>query len=760
MQTSQTTTLAPVPSPQLPVPAPEHALHHIPVTAILPSRWQPRSTWDPEPLLELAKHIRDHGLMYPVILFPAEDDLPSDVPVRLPPVIPPLSLQGEGPGVRGEGYELVAGERRTRAIVALALADIPAWSAAHDRSLHTAIEYVAAHGWLLLQQDPAIWEALASTTILARLEDPADLPRLHQLAVADNIQRQNLTALEEAKAIADLMAANHLTQRAVADQLGWSQTKVFERLALLKLAPEVRKDLIAQTISPKTARSIAQLPADAQPAFAKVAGEMIQRQGDQAATVGQVAALAGAVRRFLEPDHWLPAPDAILLPVVRNRLRLVRHLLTRLHTSGKLFKRAPAIMALRESGSYSHENLLGRKPDTICHNRSEVNVLLQAIVGSDTDFNHVWDAAAVENVWRCVTCQLNIDSPPTDLDVYLPCPRWKPDQVKTAVNTCDGWSSRAEPLVISADAGMAAWSYKLAPDGFHSAPFPYFDDLDLWIAAARSATEHIRAQDRERHNERDTRHLRELQTYISQQLEFLALPGRFAGLQHFQAHLCPRCIHHRPDHKDIPPCHFAVEPLDDYGHPRAPDFGLLVRQDGLMVPRCSRYRLAEEVVLNLSPMSGFRLPDRPAVLAWIRRLAAWNSRNGHHQTLFAGLAWLPYARPKPKDTQDLDGLIRYLNGQWDDLGDERIATLLHTLVSEISAMAGYHNKIDLFNPVTLRTEFWASVPWSVLLGPVNSWHLSDYPKDWPRPWESSPLPPGPVLSPSGLTPSGEAAAKE
>jgi hypothetical protein len=120
------------------------------------------------------------------------------------------------------------------------------------------------------------------------------------------------------------------------------------------------------------------------------------------------------------------------------------------------------------------------------------------------------------------------------------------------------------------------------------------------------------------------------------------------------------------------------------------------------------------------------LPDIPA----------WPSRNDHDSTLFAGLAWLPYGHPKPKDTHDLDGLVRYLARAWDHLGDERIATLLHTLVSEITAMANFHNGFELFNPLTLIAERWASAPWSVLSGGGPSWRVYDYPTDWPRPWES------------------------
>ncbi len=707
------------------------ALHQVPVTAILPSRWQPRTTWDPEALLELAKHIRDHGLMYPVLLFPVGSPLPP------------------GRGVGGEGestFELIAGERRTRAIVALALPDIPAWSSAHDRSLHTAVEYVAAQGWLLLEQDPALWDALSRTTILARLEDPADLPRLHQLAVADNIQRQNLSPIEEAVAIHDLMEANGLTQSAVGEQLGWSQQKVADRLSLLKLAPEVRREVTARAVSPSHARAISRLPVDVQPAFTVVAKAMIDRQGDQAATVNQVASLAQAVKRFLDPDHWLPAPEDVLLPTIRNRMRLMRHLLTRLQQSGRLAERAPAILALASHARYgSTENLLAHKPETICRDYSTMGEVLRAVIGKENSgFDSAWDAAAVENVWRCTTCRLNTNAPLADLDVHLPCPRWHGGRPVTPINTCDAWTSAHDPLVLLAESSMASWSHKLVLRGYHSDPFPYFDDLDAWIAAARLVTDKVRAQDRERRHDRDTRHIRELEAYFAQQSERLSLPGPFAEdathPPHFQAHLCYRCVHHRPDHHDLPRCHFAVEPLEDYGGPKAPDFGLLVRQDGLMLPRCSRFRLAEcdgSIAGSIEPMRGFLLPDRPAVLAWIRRLAAWPSRNDHDSTLFAGLAWLPYDRPKPKDSHDLDGLVRYLARAWDQLGDERIATLLHILVSEIGAMANFHNGFELFNPLTLIAERWASAPWSVLSGGGPSWRVYDYPTDWPRPWESS-----------------------
>ena len=57
------------------------------VAELVPCRWQPREVFDEDALLELARHIAAHGLMYPVIAFQNE---------------------------RGE-YELVAGERRLRA---------------------------------------------------------------------------------------------------------------------------------------------------------------------------------------------------------------------------------------------------------------------------------------------------------------------------------------------------------------------------------------------------------------------------------------------------------------------------------------------------------------------------------------------------------------------------------------------------------------------------------------------------------------------
>ncbi len=58
-----------------------------------------------------------------------------------------------------------------------------------------------------------------SSRITARIEPSGDYRRLHELAVADNLQRENLTPIEEAKALRDLMDEQGMSQRELASRM-------------------------------------------------------------------------------------------------------------------------------------------------------------------------------------------------------------------------------------------------------------------------------------------------------------------------------------------------------------------------------------------------------------------------------------------------------------------------------------------------------------------------------------------------------------
>jgi ParB family chromosome partitioning protein len=119
---------------------------------------------------------------------------------------------------RGEAYELIAGERRWRACAALQRATVPAIvRASNDR------------------------ESL-------------------EVAIIENLQRENLNPLEEAAGIAELIDSHDFTQDQVAQRLGKSRPAVTNALRLLGL-PEAIKALIAGgTLSAAHARAILAAP--------------------------------------------------------------------------------------------------------------------------------------------------------------------------------------------------------------------------------------------------------------------------------------------------------------------------------------------------------------------------------------------------------------------------------------------------------------------------------------------------------------------
>jgi ParB family chromosome partitioning protein len=116
--------------------------------------------------------------------------------VREKGVIQPLLVRRHG-----DAYELIAGERRLRAAEALHLKEIPA--------------------------------------IVKNVEDEDSL----ELALIENIQRQNLNPIEEARAYQYLIDKFHLSQERVSEVLGKARVSVTNTLRLLKLPQEIQEDL-------------------------------------------------------------------------------------------------------------------------------------------------------------------------------------------------------------------------------------------------------------------------------------------------------------------------------------------------------------------------------------------------------------------------------------------------------------------------------------------------------------------------------------
>ena len=164
----------------------------VPVTSIQPNPDQPRRTFDPDELRSLADSIAAHGVLQPVIVVEA-----------------------------GDGFTLIAGERRLRATAQLGVETIPA-------VVRTANEQ-------------------------ERLE----------LALVENIQRSDLNALDEAKAYRHLIDDFGLTQERVAERVGRSRPAVANTLRILDTAPLVQQAVSDGTVSGGHAKALAGLESHA-----------------------------------------------------------------------------------------------------------------------------------------------------------------------------------------------------------------------------------------------------------------------------------------------------------------------------------------------------------------------------------------------------------------------------------------------------------------------------------------------------------------
>ena len=171
----------------------------IPIEQIQPGKYQPRTHFDVEKLNDLAASIKSQGLVQPVI-------------VRQ---------------LKGNSFELIAGERR--------------WRAAQIAEL---------------RQIPAIVRVVPDQATIA-------------MSLIENIQREDLTPIEEAQALKRLIDEFDLTHQLAADAVGRSRAAVSNLLRLLELSPAVRVLLDNGKIDMGHARALLSLDPNKQTLLAK-----------------------------------------------------------------------------------------------------------------------------------------------------------------------------------------------------------------------------------------------------------------------------------------------------------------------------------------------------------------------------------------------------------------------------------------------------------------------------------------------------------
>ena len=158
----------------------------IPIDDIVPNRFQPRTVFDDEKIEELARTIHIHGVIQPIVIREFENGK----------------------------YEIIAGERRWRAMKKLGWDEVPA--------------------------------------IINNMSDAETA----SVALIENLQREELSPIEEAMAYGKLLEIHNLTQEALAQRLGKGQSTVANKLRLLKLPQQVQDALLDKSISERHARSL------------------------------------------------------------------------------------------------------------------------------------------------------------------------------------------------------------------------------------------------------------------------------------------------------------------------------------------------------------------------------------------------------------------------------------------------------------------------------------------------------------------------
>ncbi len=173
----------------------------IEVSKIEPNPYQPRRGFNVEELTSLADSIRERGMLQPLLVTKREIETPAGLDVR---------------------YQLIAGERRWRAAKLAGLREVP---------------------------------------VMIRAAETPEREKL-ELALIENIQREDLNPLERARAFAQLVSDFGLMQKEVAERIGKSREVVANALRLLRLPEEIQTALASDVISEGHARTLLMLEHD------------------------------------------------------------------------------------------------------------------------------------------------------------------------------------------------------------------------------------------------------------------------------------------------------------------------------------------------------------------------------------------------------------------------------------------------------------------------------------------------------------------
>ena len=210
----------------------------ISIDLIQPNPFQPRIEFGDEALMDLAQSIRENGLIQPITVR-EKDNI----------------------------YEIVAGERRYRAMKLIGQVEVPC------------------------------------------LVMDANEIQMAQMALVENVQRENLSAIEEAKAYVQIMKYANLTQAELALKMGKSQSSIANKLRLLNLDENIQNAVSSKIISERHARALLSIEGDRQQ-------EVLDKIIKKGLTVAQTE------KMIKEDKHEKAHPGKPLLKGVTRNLKI------------------------------------------------------------------------------------------------------------------------------------------------------------------------------------------------------------------------------------------------------------------------------------------------------------------------------------------------------------------------------------------------------------------------------------------------------
>lgn len=230
-------------------------IKYIKTEDIIDNPLQPRAHYNEETLSELMASIKEKGVLQPIIVRP-----------------------------KNNGYEVIAGERRLKAVRALKIEEVP-----------------------IIVKEANDQEALT-------------------IALIENIQREELNAIEEAQAFRRLIDEFHFTQETVAQAVGKDRSTISNLLRLLKLPREIQKSVFDGQISVGHARSLLSLEdsLEQKGLLEKIVNRNLSvRELENLVKEKNKKGLSVSTKKSVEKDNYLVALEEEIQKLLGTKVRII-----------------------------------------------------------------------------------------------------------------------------------------------------------------------------------------------------------------------------------------------------------------------------------------------------------------------------------------------------------------------------------------------------------------------------------------------------